>query len=350
MEVIFQRHKKFTVQLNAAVVSTTARDAAATFSRNKILAPTPNFDKNRFAEWKYGDKYTKTTKIGVCLAWVFNTHTTTTKKEFRVAILQEIIRYYVMLGFHVHMYDRFGAHRDMLYSRDMNSPGRYYAASQNINLATYALFQYHGWTIADKTSMRHEESMGYYSSSMFEDKFLTLAHCRFEMKALGVHNVIVVDPDEFIYCPRKGPTFAKQRMAVRETLIDWAIRFDKDEMQVKMTTPMQYPTGNSTHDFAQNPVSCVEDKIRNNQSLFQCYSSIKHVSRITSLKAMNLGHKCPAGNAHGSCDYNREMCSCQSDHVLNFPTFQPCVAIHLELRSKMPKVRTAVLELYNITH
>ena len=44
-----------------------------------------------------------------------------------------------------------------------------------------------------------------------DDKQYTLTHCRFEAKAShGLEDILIVDFDEFLFCPKAGATAASQ--------------------------------------------------------------------------------------------------------------------------------------------
>ena len=97
------------------------------------------------------------------------------------------------------------------------------------------------------------------------DKTDTYTHCRFEANAVyGIQKVLVVDSDEFMFCPSAKPTYPAQAAFIRRHITSSKLE-GIDQLNLMMTTLY-----NAT---AMNPLDCVLEKGRNNQSFFSCFSS-----------------------------------------------------------------------------
>ena len=101
------------------------------------------------------------------------------------------------------------------------------------------------------------------------DKTDTYTHCRFEANAVyGIQKVLVVDSDEFMFCPSAKPTYPAQATFIRRHISSSKLE-GIDQLTMMMTT-----LHNAT---AMNPLDCVLEKGRNNQSFFSCFSSTQFI-------------------------------------------------------------------------
>ena len=97
------------------------------------------------------------------------------------------------------------------------------------------------------------------------DKTETYTHCRFEANAVfGIQKILVVDSDEFMFCPSAKATYPAQSTFIRRHLS--SSKADGiDQLTMIMTTP-----SNAT---LTNPLDCVLEKGRSNLTFFSCFAS-----------------------------------------------------------------------------
>ena len=140
-----------------------------------------------------------------------------------------------------------------------------------------------------------------------EDKALTLTHCRFELSALyGVTDVLVIDPDEFLFFKRGKRDVAKagtyrgtdrtnmntytytntntntkppsvyslnaQRKMMRDLL-----RYGKKNHLGQLNLHMKVPPYNVDEEngVLMSPSECLYGNILRNLSIFQCYATME---------------------------------------------------------------------------
>lgn len=237
----------------------------------------------------------------VCLSIPY-TSTDTAKAAANGAILLEWIRYYSSIGFKVLVYDRDGANFHHIYNSS-------YGASQNIRIPRGRLV-YHPYTIrglldASRKGLTYDNTEGEISNDIeaenqrvgrFEsqghDKVQTLTHCRFEAKALySIDIVLVVDYDEFLYCPVVPPTARAQGGWINNYLTHMkAIGVSQVEFTQRVVV-------NKT----ASPRDCVVDKASKGQSIFDCFSSYIFYNGAHSVKSAHLDHSCPLTGYHNAC-------------------------------------------------
>ena len=85
---------------------------------------------------------------------------------------------------------------------------------------------------------------------------MTLTQCRFEARANGYEQVIVVDADEFLYCPSVADSYARQSEYMHA-----AVGKFRDKYQIDQLAFAQYAPQNLT----LSPKQCLYDKIINNE-------------------------------------------------------------------------------------
>ena len=227
------------------------------------------------------------------------------------ALLVEWINYHVRLGLKVIIYDRDGANENII----LNST---YGLSQNLSIPWGSdLFVYHNFTILsllDSTEGRlafdNTRRIGFDNHRAHKrqgnDKVLTLTHCRFEAKALyNIDKILVVDFDEFLYCPKGGSTATSQRNYIQKFVRHTEYNgFD----QLEMT---QTWVGNLTI----SPRDCMLQKTKSGESIFKCFSSREFQTNHHSKKSFHLGHKCIITGYHNACSEPKERthdCLCQN--------------------------------------
>ena len=243
----------------------------------------------------------KKMKSAVCLSIPY-TSTDNVKAGGNGAMLLEWIRYYALLGFKVLVYDRDGANKHHVY-------GSKYGESQKIRIPPGRLV-YHPYTIRglldpSRDGLKYDNTEGYIANNLEEenkrrsryesqghDKVQTLTHCRFEAKALfGIENVLVVDFDEFLYCPVAQPTLRAQASWINQ----YFLRSKSQGVdQIQFT---QRVVGNKT----ESPRDCVVKNSEEGNSIFDCFGSYLYYNGAHSVKSMHLGHSCPLTGYHTAC-------------------------------------------------
>ena len=89
--------------------------------------------------------------------------------------------------------------------------------------------------------------------------------CRFEANAVyGIQKVLVVDSDEFMFCPSAKSTYPAQAAFIRRH-VSSSKADGVDQLTMMMTT-----LHNAT---SLNPLDCVLQRGRSNQSFFGCFAS-----------------------------------------------------------------------------
>ena len=270
-------------------------------SHNKNLRSIPKEVSQSGFHWK-GEK--NILSSAVCLSIPY-TSTDIEKATANGAILLEWIRYYAVLGFKVLIYDRDGANSHHIF-------GSKYGESQKIRIPKGRLV-YHPYTIRGildpsskglhydntETILQNEDGednlrLGRYESQG-HDKVQTLTHCRFEAKALyGIENVLVVDFDEFLYCPVVAATAKAQSGWINQYFMHMK---NLGVSQIEFT---QRFVGNKT----LSPRNCVIDKTKRGESIFDCFGTYFVYNGAHSIKSMHLDHSCPLTGYHAACPSN----------------------------------------------
>ena len=243
----------------------------------------------------------KSLQLAVCLSIPY-TSTDIEKTIGNGAMLLEWVRYYALLGFKVLIYDRDGKNKHHIFKSK-------YGTAQRVRVPPGRLV-YHPYTIrglldpsrkgltydnTDNTTSSDKNEMDYKRGryeSQGHDKVQTLTHCRFEARALyGIDNVLVVDFDEFLYCPVASATLKGQSGWINQYFSHMkSVGID----QIEFT---QRVLGNKT----VSPRDCVVEKAVSGKSIFDCFSSYNYYNGAHSIKSMHLGHSCPLTGYHNSC-------------------------------------------------
>jgi hypothetical protein len=131
--------------------------------------------------------------------------------------------------------------------------------------------------------------------------------------------VLVVDFDEFLYCPAASPT-ADAQSKYFQTLVSTYVSRGVDQLSFK-----QWVTYNRTSAI----VDCMAAMLAAGSSIFNCFASYSHYVGGHSFKSLHLTHRCPLTGYHQACPvpnlprtYN---CVCNAVEV---PASR-CVVIHL---------------------
>jgi hypothetical protein len=298
-----------------------------------------------------------TLPMGICLAIPY-TSSDPEKEIGNGAILFDWVRYHTALGIKVIIYDRDGSNRRHLFD---SAYGR--AMKYDTDKVSSLNVVYHPFTIRglldetrkgmryDNTELKDEKKTAdedAFFRSRFEsqghDKTQTLTHCRFEAKALyGIDNVLVIDFDEFLYCPPGGTTAKSQGDYIRRL-----VHLHRVQGIEQLTIPQRF-VGNMT----SSPRNCVVSRAKQGKSIFDCFSSYKFYNGGHSVKSLHIGHKCPLTGYHQACtgpaDAPRSYdCLCDS-RLMRQNNWRPyahredreCAVMHLST-----KVNNYIVPLY----
>ena len=152
--------------------------------------------------------------------------------------------------------------------------------------------------------------------SQGHDKVLTLTHCRFEVKAsFGIENVLVVDFDEFLYCPAAeggvDSTIREQTIFLHHFIDDLASRGIQ-----QIVFPQR-----QTLNLTASPRDCMLQKVKKNRSLFECFASYNQSLGGHSVKSLHVGHVCPLTGYHEACPHpelpRTYNCMCDSHRIMS---------------------------------
>ena len=201
---------------------TQSTNARLIIKMNKLDIETAFKINNVGSSRKRTKKEEKGKELGLCLVKTYHEIEENITHTINSAIFLESIRYYTNLGFRIAVYDRDGVNRQLLYG-----PPSPYAISQNIsNELLLSRVDYYPFSIFQTTNLPRQKlalplNLNFSKINMSsiennittrdlvlkitdDDKSATLTHCRFELNALyGISDVLVVDPDEFLYFQRR---------------------------------------------------------------------------------------------------------------------------------------------------
>jgi hypothetical protein len=296
-----------TFQLTLALTNT-SWTSAITVANRKV-----------FKDQRFYISPTKTKNaLGACLVIPYRS-SDTVKLAANSMLIEQWVKYHLMLGLKVFVYDRGGA--------NLNAFANYLAMKDS--------FMYHNFTIRelldssvknityDNTydpnpvlTMRRYDSQGF-------DKSLTLSHCRFNAVInYGIKNVLVADFDEFLFCPAANATGKSQGHFLYE-LVDHLVGNQKQQI-----TFQQRSIAKKTKSVRQ----CFIDMASKKQSLFDCLGSYQYSYAGHSFKSIHLGNDCPMTGYHQACPTKESPRSydCFCDSAAVNPKI--CGMIHMSTR------------------
>ena len=272
------------------------RNFSASFRTNSQFHRTNNVPFNNY---ETSIKKDRKVNKAVCLVLPY-VSSNEAKKKLNSAILSEWVHYYSQLGYKVLVYDRDSAHYDDIYYSNI------YKTSQNLldinTLKNVYYFPYTIWSLLQKglNRIRYDNTdpdlvvIRNRRNFLDADKTNTITHCRFEAYALfGIDNVFVADSDEFIYCPYATHTPNAQTKAIDNVLVKHSI------LGLDSLFFIQLTLSNRTDD----PIACMNDKIDNGISFFDCFGSLNQFVTIIFPKSFHLTYACPYTDVHVSCSF-----------------------------------------------
>lgn len=241
-------------------------------------------------------------------------------------MLYLFVKFYIDMGWHVIVYDRFGYHLEFL-EELLHEPGFHYHPYTIMQLAqpskyndTYAAMQ--GFDM--KYFYKMEKNWGYVAkrqadtADQDQDKTRTYDYCRIEYSHFQV--ILYIDTDEFFYCPQSAVDSQSQR-DYQQALMNRFYHLGVEEMRF-----VRLPYGghasqsvldrpNRTDaDLANHTNTCMSQsyETRDVLKMFQCWSSASAYDDFP--KSADFASKCPFHYNHWSCDGMRGG---GRDHTLN---------------------------------
>ena len=248
-------------------------------------------------------------------------YTTFDKEKARLngVMIFEWVRYYLRMGYRVHVYDRDGSNAKYLFTKDMNGgwsqflqpgeKGRTYHGGASTGNFEWNNLVYHNYTMMsvldsatrgvlyDNTEGREGRGipaeakhgpnvMGAAERKWLtdRDKSLTFTQCRMEINAIwGIGDVFTGDFDEYLYSPEAPATPPDQYQFMRSKINE-----EKDKGMLNMQLFQRVPT-NATALF---PRECMLKKLENGDaSILECYGPYKAIVSAHSFKSFALGYK-----------------------------------------------------------
>lgn len=282
------------------------------------------------------------------------------------AMLYEFIRYHSELDMKVIVFDRKGANWDTLTSNVYRQRGQ---GIDSLDL------EYYNYTVLDglqsyrSKNVKAESDEGLSAAIVLTDfdKRFTLTYCRFVAKVIhGIDKVLVLDFDEFLYCPSAPPTKDGQRKFVAKHLASMqAKKIEQyvmrqrvlvsryDDMQACLLRQVQAGK-QAVLAYHKSPDKQVQQQIRD-ASIFQCLAAYRFLVRRNFDKSFHLGHYCPYTSFHHSSNLRHFDCIASSQRDFD----RGCSAIHFTTKPpnynrthehNMEDVRIEPNELFLVTN
>lgn len=310
--------------------------------------------------------------IAICLVVPYTTNDAD-KRLANGAMLYEWIRYHTKIGLKVIVYDRDRANWQYIFNSTY---------ARDLGITKQLDLDYYGYTLRglldpskagltyDNTEADIELSGSKLKDrkSRYEnqghDKVLTLTQCRFEAKAIhNIDTVLVVDFDEFLFCPIAHPAPRAQATFFHNFV---QYHHGRGIEQVMLPQRLVSNTTESTRD-------CVVEKVKGKKSFFSCFAPFEFYMGGHSVKSLHIGHVCPVTGYHQACpglDAPRSYdCVCDNHQTRQNPwrPFQKnirnreCAVVHLSTNKnnykkyrfksgEVEKMRSEPNELYKVLY
>lgn len=252
------------------------------------------------------------------------TATDSVRKDINDGMAYDFIRYYNRLGFKVVIYDRDGVNYDHI----MHGA---YSQIQGDDSSQFDLL-YYNFTVLQRLipgiSKFEAENVDSIKLSKVVvrgdiDKRLTYTYCRTHLRqTFGIEEVLVIDYDEFLYCPRAPPTIIGQKQYLDEYFTQIRNQgveqlFLKQRVLVSgassknMTECLISQVNQAASLFADqkrkqnaglalSTISRETDRNRVIPSIFHCLSPFQFGVKMFFDKALHMGHACPYTSFHFS--------------------------------------------------
>jgi hypothetical protein len=229
-------------------------------------------------------------------------------------MLYLFVKYYIIMGWRVIVYDRFGYHREFL-EELLSEPAFHYHPYTIMQLAQpnkynekYAKAQ--GFDM--KYFYKMEKNWGYVAkrqadtADQDQDKTRTYDYCRVEFAHLDV--ILFIDTDEFFFCPQARRNQAVQR-TYQHSLMERFSLLGVEEMRFVRLPYAGFVSSDaliarnySDADLANHTNVCMQHTYatRDPAGMFACWSTASSYDDFP--KSADLAHRCPFHYNHWSCD------------------------------------------------
>ena len=227
-------------------------------------------------------------------------------------LISNWIFHHTNLGFKVIFYDRNGTYRDEVEDSIYRYSSRYCEDKSDICRRTQEQLTrqltYHPYTL--------REMIGYEDRSQRhartdQDKALTYSHGRFEYQQRwfeaqkeesdmygGIKSLLVIDFDEFVYCPSTSTSIANQYAEILKTVKRTKHSLVADEIVF----------GRFAVNNVSNLSECLSRRYEERVSIFPCYGTWKTGARHSTFKSMHHSFACPSTDFHFACT---GVCTCR---------------------------------------
>ena len=227
-------------------------------------------------------------------------------------LISNWIFHHTNLGLKVIFYDRNGTYRDVVEDSIYRYCSRY--CEENIEICRRKQEQlkrrltYHPYTL--------RELLGYEDRSQRhartdQDKALTYSHGRFVYQQRwfearkedsdlygGVKSLLVIDFDEFVYCPSASAALSDQHKEILQIVKKTKHTLVADEIVF----------GRLAVNNVSNLSECLRKRFEQRVSIFPCYGNWNTGARHSTFKSMHHSYACPSTDFHFACT---GVCACK---------------------------------------
>lgn len=300
-------------------------------------------------------KTEKPDEVAICTVLPFKAESPK-KQSIDGALLMEWIKHHTSLGLNLLVFDRDGRNFPTAFQNPFFSspsldkfPNLHYF--NNTMAGVLDIFEISDHDMIPTTRSKNRNSQ---RRLIDVDRHMTLTHCRAKaLSEFGIDKVLVIDFDEFLFCPSAKLTIKSQK--------DYFNKFYKSRAITEGSEQHHFHSR-----FLTNRTSSVEECVysklqkikqmkkslfdKDSPSLFDCWAPFRFQSRYVKkeMKSMHMGYFCPWTNQFASCyefkpnsyDYRFMDCQCRITSSVS-----GCLLLHLTTNQKMYELRydTALL-------
>ena len=227
-------------------------------------------------------------------------------------LISNWIFHHTNLGFKVIFYDRNGTYRDVVEDSIYRYSSRYCESKHDIcrHHQEYlsSLLTYHPYTLREILGFRDNTQR---HARTDQDKALTYSHGRFEYQQRwfearkedsnlygGIKSLLIIDFDEFVYCPSASTTISDQYKEIIRTVEKTKYSVLADEIVF----------GRLAVNNISNLSKCLEKRYEQRVSMFPCYGKWNTGARHSTFKSMHHSFACPSTDFHFACT---GVCACK---------------------------------------
>lgn len=276
------------------------------------------------------------------------------KRDVVGAIFFEWLKYHSNLGLRIVVFDATGKQAKYLsqapYSRRHQTVSNLLTMRSNV--------EYHPFSVLsrlDPSMLSLQYDNDFFDvpviSKLDDDHTYSLTHCRFQTEAqYGIDNILIVDFDEFLFCPAAGLT-AKGQSQFLHRYIRSARHHGLDQLLL-----FQEVLYNRTAEGARE---CMLKQLGSAGSVFDCFAAYKHQHTAVLHKSLHLTNVCPFATDHHACTNIDGMDMHDYDCMCFTYMATQCAVVHLAMKESEQvshgqevdaQVRASKLELSEISN